>query len=257
MRYAVAVKQVPDTSQVSVDAEGSLIRAGVPSILDPYCENALRRIVALRRDGDSIDVFTMGPPQAEEALRRCIAIGADRAFLLTDRDFAGADTWATARTLTAFLQRYEQDADLYVFGRQALDGETGQVAAEVAELLEAQQFLYTRELEIGEEITAVQDYGAFVRRAEVPKGSIVSFGDVDPDGFLPTVDDILRARKADITRIGRVDVQLGLYSVGLRGSVTKIAGTRTSTGARRNVRIEITNPDTAADFIIKEGRALQ
>lgn len=257
MRFIVAVKQVPDTSQVTVDENGSLVRTGVPSMLDPYCENALRQVVSLRREGDTVDVFTMGPEQAEGALRRCIAIGADRAFLLTDRDFAGADTWATARTLTAFIQRYEQEADLIVFGRQALDGDTGQVASEVAELLQVQQFLYTERLEIGDGMTAVQDYGTFIRTSRVPKGSVVSFGNVDPSGFLPSVEGFLRARRAEITRLGRVDLQLGLYSVGLRGSVTRIKGTSTFSGTRRNIRIEISNPDTAADYIIKERRNLE
>ncbi len=256
MRAVVAVKQVPDTSVAAMGADGSIVRTGVPSVLDPYCENALRRIVACRREGDTIDVVSMGPPQAEATLRRCIAIGADRAFLLTDPDFAGADTWATSRTLAAFLQRHEADADLLVFGRQTLDGDTGQVPAEVAGILGVQQFLYTRSLEAGDPMVAVQDYGSFIRRTEVPRGSVVSFGDVDPCGFLPSVPDLLRARRADVVRMGRIDVQLGLYSVGLKGSATRILGTRSSDGARRNMRVEITNPDIAADLIIKEGRSL-
>ena len=91
MRFAVAVKQVPDTMEMSVDENGSLVRAGVPSILNPYDECALSRVLELRREGDEVVVFTMGPPQARQALERCLEMGADRAYLLTDRDFAGAD----------------------------------------------------------------------------------------------------------------------------------------------------------------------
>ena len=105
MRLLVAVKQVPDTTLIDVDENGNLKREGVPSILDPYSEHALETALGLRKEGDTITVVTMGPPQAESALRRCLELGADEAFLLSDRAFAGADVHATARTLSAFPQR--------------------------------------------------------------------------------------------------------------------------------------------------------
>ena len=120
LRFAVAVKQVPDTMEMSVDENGSLVRAGVPTILNPYDEYALARVLEMKEEGDEVVVFTMGPPQAESALRKCLELGADKAYLLTDRTFAGADVWATARTLTAFILKFIPDADLYVFGRQAI-----------------------------------------------------------------------------------------------------------------------------------------
>ena len=137
MRYAVAVKQVPDTMEMSVDENGSLVRAGVPSILNPYDEYALTRMLETRSEDDEVIVFTMGPPQAGDALVKCLELGADEAYLITDRAFAGADVWATARALTAFILKFVPDADLYVFGRQAIDGDTGQVPYEVAAQLGA------------------------------------------------------------------------------------------------------------------------
>ena len=95
MKFAVAVKQVPDTTLIDVDENGSLVRAGVPSVLDPYSEYAMERAVALREDGDSVIAVSMGPDQAESALFRCLEIGADEAYLLSDRAFAGADVHAT------------------------------------------------------------------------------------------------------------------------------------------------------------------
>ncbi len=258
MKYVVMVKQVPDTSSVTVAEDGSLVRAGVPSILDPYCERALRHILDLKRAGDTVIAVTMGPGQASEALRRCVSLGADEAYLLTDRDFAGADTWATARVLVAFITKFACDADLYVFGRQTIDGDTGQVPAEVAGLLDVRQFCYATSLSVGEDgFTAVQDYGGFVRTSEVPKGSVVAFGDVDPCGCIPSVEGFMRGLDAEVVEIGRVQLGLGLYSVGKRGSVTKIAETRTIKDGRRNMKVEISSPSSAADFILKEAKGLR
>ncbi len=255
MRYVVMVKQVPDTSSVTVAEDGSLVRAGVPSILDPYCEQALRHILALKRDGDTVSAVTMGPGQAAEALRRCIALGADDAYLLTDRDFAGADTWATARVLAAFIRKFACDADLIVFGRQTIDGDTGQVPAEVAGLLDVRQFSYAASISVGEDgFTAVQDYGDFLRTSQVPKGSVVAFGDVDPCGCIPSAEGFMEGLKAEIREIGRVELGLGLYSVGKKGSLTKIAETRTIKDGRRNMKVEISSPSSAADFILREAK---
>ena len=258
MRYVVAVKQVPDTMEMSVDENGSLVRAGVPSILNPYDEYALMRILGMRGEEDTVTVFTMGPPQAAEALRRCLELGADEAYLLTDRGFAGADVWATARTITAFILKFCPGADLYVFGRQAIDGDTGQVPYEVAAQLGVQQFAYTESLDIdGGSFVAVQDYGDMRRTSRVPLGSVVSFSAVDPNGVLPTIGDYLRARDAEIKEVDRVAVGLGVYSVGLKGSMTKIVSTRTSSGTRRNRKVEITDPHKGAGFIIDELEAVR
>lgn len=253
MRFVVFVKQVPDTMSVTVDEDGSLVRAGVPSILDPYSELALLRTLRIRGDDDEVVAVTMGPMQASDALRRCIELGADDSFLISDRDFAGADTWATSRTLAAYAGRYACDACLYVFGGRAIDGETGQVPFEFAALMDVQQFAYVTELSReGDGFVAVQDYGTFTRTARVPKGSVVAFGNVDPNGSIPTAEGYLRARGHEPHILNRIDVGLGLYSVGLKGSLTRIASTRTVQSARRNMMVEITDPSKAADIIIRE-----
>ena len=147
MRFVVFVKQVPDTYNVPLDENGSLIRAGVPSILNPYCEQALCSMLSLKKAGDTVSAVTMGPPGASEALRRCLELGADDATLLTDRDFAGADTYATSRVLAAYVGRFEQDADLLVFGRQAIDGDTAQVGPQIAEKLHLPQVTYVTDIQ--------------------------------------------------------------------------------------------------------------
>lgn len=258
MRFIVTVKQVPDTADVRMADDGTLVRAGVQSVMDPYSQSALMNILSMKRDGDTVAVVTMGPPQAEDVLRRCIGLGADDAYLITGRDFAGADTWATARVLAAFIERYERDADLYVFGRQAVDGDTGQVPAEVAQLIEAQQFYYTSSLKVSEEgFTAVQDYSAFIRTAKVPRGSVVSFNDADACGCLQSLAGYLRGSRADIRVLSRVDLGLGLYSVGSKGSKTTIVSSNRVRDGRKGMKVEISTPSVAADLIIKEAKAIR
>lgn len=255
MRFVVMVKQVPDTSQVKVDETGSLIRSGVPSVLDPYSERALMHILSIREPEDIVTVATMGPPQAEAALRRCIGLGADDAFLITDKSLAGADTWATARALAAFLSKIIGEYDICAFGRQTIDGGTGQVPSEVATILGVQQFCYATW--IRRDMTVEQDYGSFSRVCSAPKGSVVSFSDVDPSGAIQTAEGYLRGINAEIKKVDRVALGLGLYSVGLKGSTTKIVSTSAVSDTRKGMMVEISHPDTAADMILKEARSIQ
>ncbi len=131
MHCVVCVKQVPDTSEVRVDPRtNALIREGVPSIVNPDDLHALELAVRMREaHGGRVTALSMGPPQAEQALRRCLAQGADAAVLLTDRAFAAADTFATTHVLALAVRRLaaETPVDLILCGRQAIDGETGQV----------------------------------------------------------------------------------------------------------------------------------
>jgi electron transfer flavoprotein beta subunit len=121
MNIIVCIKQVPDTNEVKLDPKtGTLIRDGVPSIINPDDKSGLEAALVMKDQyGANITVLTMGPPQAEGALREALAMGADDAVLLTDRAFAGADTWATSLTLAKALEK--MDYDLIVAGRQAID----------------------------------------------------------------------------------------------------------------------------------------
>lgn len=256
MKILVAVKQVPDTSEVSVDENGSLVRAGVPSILDPYCEYALRKALSLKEKGDEVIAFTMGPPQAESALRRCLCLGADRACLLTDRAFAGADTWATSRAIAAFVQRHGCDADLLVFGQKASDGETGQVPFEVAQMLSVQQFAYAKDIERCKgSFLVTQDYGDVLRDCRVPRGSVVAFSDVDPCGTLMSISQRLEGAGKPVETMDRVGLGLGLYSVGLKGSRTKIVKTGTNDVRRKNRKAVVGDPSRVAELLKGEMEA--
>ncbi|NLG89294.1 MAG: electron transfer flavoprotein subunit beta/FixA family protein [Clostridiaceae bacterium] len=134
MKIVVCVKQVPDTTEVKIDpVKGTLIRDGVPSILNPDDANALEAALTMKENnpGSTVSVITMGPPQADYMLRECLAMGADAAYLLSDRVFSGADTCATSATLAAGIRKLG-GADIIITGRQAIDGDTAQVGPQVA-----------------------------------------------------------------------------------------------------------------------------
>jgi len=136
MNIVVCIKQVPGTTEIKIDPEtNTLVREGVPSIINPFDCYALEEAVRLReRCGGKVTVISMGPPQAEEALRETISLGADETILLSDRAFAGSDTWATAYVLSRAMARIA-DYDIIICGRQTLDGDTGQVGPGLSEML--------------------------------------------------------------------------------------------------------------------------
>ena len=127
MKIIVCVKQVPDTAEVRIDpVKGTLIREGVPSIMNPDDKAGLEAALGLKDTlGAHVSVITMGPRQAEEVLREALAMGADAAYLISDSAFSGADTWATSSTLAGAISKLEYD--LIITGRQAIDGDTAQV----------------------------------------------------------------------------------------------------------------------------------
>ena len=159
MKIIVCIKQVPDTNEVRIDQDkGTLIREGVPSIINPEDKNGLEAAVKLKEKfGGEVIVISMGPPQAEVALKEALAMGADEAILLSDRAFAGSDTWATAYTISQAIKEIG-DYDLIFCGRQAIDGDTAQVGPQIAENLDFNQLTYVSEIEI-------EDKNVKVRRA--------------------------------------------------------------------------------------------
>ena len=148
MNIVVCMKQVPDTTEVKIDpATGTLIREGIPSIINPDDKSGLEAALVLKdKVGARVTVLSMGPPQADLALREALAMGADEAVLLSDRAFGGADTWATSTTIAAALRKL--GFDLIVCGRQAIDGDTAQVGPQIAEHLGIPHVSYVSELEL-------------------------------------------------------------------------------------------------------------
>ncbi|MFC1770858.1 electron transfer flavoprotein subunit beta/FixA family protein, partial [Candidatus Margulisiibacteriota bacterium] len=144
----VCIKQVPDTVKVQINKEtNTLIREGVPSIINPFDENAIEAALQLKeQQADArIIVISMGPPQVEVALRQTIAMGVDEIVLISDRAFAGADTWATSYTLSQAIKQIG-NFDLILCGKQAIDGDTAQVGPGIAECLDIPQITFSKEI---------------------------------------------------------------------------------------------------------------
>ena len=159
LRIIVCIKQVPDTNEVKLDQEtGVLIRDGVPSIINPDDLCGIEAALSLKESyGCHVTVITMGPPQADVALREALAMGCDEAYLVTDRAFGGADTWATSQTLAGAAKMLGYD--LIITGRQAIDGDTAQVGPQIAEHLGIPQVTYAEDIKIQDDMT-----GLVVRR---------------------------------------------------------------------------------------------
>ncbi|MDD4155368.1 MAG: electron transfer flavoprotein subunit beta/FixA family protein [Candidatus Cloacimonetes bacterium] len=147
MKIIVCIKQVPDTTEVKIDSKtGTLIREGIPSIINPDDKAGIEAAIQLKEKYDAhITVLCMGPSQAETALKEAYAMGADRVILLSDRAFAGSDTWATSLTLSYAIKKL--DYDLIICGRQAIDGDTAQVGPQIAEHLNLPQVSYVTDIE--------------------------------------------------------------------------------------------------------------
>ncbi|MDO5549098.1 MAG: electron transfer flavoprotein subunit beta/FixA family protein [Eubacteriales bacterium] len=157
MKYIVCVKQVPDTSgKVAVKPDGTLDRASMATIINPDDKNAIEAALALKdQNGAEVIVVTMGPPPAEGMLREIMAMGADRAVLVSGREFGGSDTFATSQILAAAVNKIGVDEDDIVFcGRQAIDGDTAQVGPQIAEKLGIPQITYAADIKVeGKKVT--------------------------------------------------------------------------------------------------------
>jgi len=248
MNIAVCIKQVPDTTELRIDPEtNTLIRKGVPSILNPLDEFPLEAALRLREAaGGRITAFTMGPPQAAEVLRQAVAMGVDDAVLLSDRRFAGADTWATSKTLAAALAHCGP-FDLILCGKQAIDGDTAQVGPGIAAHLTIPQVTYVTGLQIAGEKTLrvhrLLDDGRAELEVRCPVLLTVLKEANEPR--LPTLAGRLRALRLDIPTLGAADLGLDPGEIGLNGSPTRVVRIRTPDVRRAHLRIEGDPRETA------------
>jgi len=203
MHAIVCIKQVPDTTEVSINPEtGTLIREGVPSIINPFDTYAIEEALLWREKfGGRVTVVSMGPPQAEDALREAIAMGADEAILLSDRAFAGADTLATAYTLAEAIKRIG-DYDLVICGRQAIDGDTGQVGPGIANRLGIPQLTYVSRIrQVDFENRTITVERLVEEGCEVVVSALPAVITVNKDINQPRYPDfkgVMRSRGADI-----------------------------------------------------------
>lgn len=226
MNIAVLIKQVPRTDKIKIDKEtGSLIRKGVESILNPYCEYGLDMAVSLRKryKNVKITVFTMGPANSELVLRRALALGADEAVLLNDKAFAGSDCWATAYTLTMGIKKALGTPDLIICGKQAIDGDTAQVPGEISSILNIPILPYILDIiEINEKIKVKceMENDLLILESQIP--AVITVGSGSNIRRMPSVDDVLKAYKAEIITLDSNDTSCDGSNIGLKGSPTRV-----------------------------------
>jgi electron transfer flavoprotein alpha/beta subunit len=227
MNIIVCVKQVPNTNDVKINHEtGTLIRDGVDSIINPDDLNALEEALQIKdsRDDVKVTVISMGPPQAKAALLEAVAMGADKAILISDRAFAGSDTWATATVLASAIRKLG-NYDIIFCGRQAIDGDTAQVGPEIAEFLDLPQITYVMDLKIQEDkVLATRSFesGSMIIESKMPV-------------LLSAIKELNHPRFMNITRIYEAhenkdmfeiwsaeDIEVDLTQIGVKNSPTKV-----------------------------------
>lgn len=252
MRIIVCVKQVPDAKTVRFDQEkGTLIRDGVDAVINPFDLHAIEAALQIReKAGGTVTVLSMGPPQAIDAIRESIAMGADAGILLSDRAFAGADTLATSYTLFKAIEKLG-GCDVVFCGKQAVDGDTAQVGPGLAvrlgipsitcinaiELIGDSRFRVTRMCEEGREIVEVAPPVLFTvpTTLNTPR--------------LPSLKGKMKAKKTDIPVWGAEDIAADPGRIGLTGSPTKVVSTHVPTFNARREILDGT-PDEQVDALI-------
>lgn len=224
MKIVVCIKQVPDTTEVKLDpVTGTLIREGVPSIMNPDDKGGLELALELKdKYNAEVTVITMGPMQAEAVLREAFAMGADKAILLTDRKFAGADTLATSNALAGAIRTLEYD--LVITGRQAIDGDTAQVGPQIAEHLDLPQVSYLQNLKYDGKKTftikkATEDGYQVV---EVDSPCLVTVLATANQARYMTVRGIVEAFDKPVEVMGADKIDVDESKLGLKGSPTKV-----------------------------------
>jgi len=230
MLVVACVKQVPDTTQIQVDpVTGTLIREGVPFIMNPFDSHALEESLKLKEEhGFRVAVISMGPPSAEVTLRKALALGADEAILLSDRAFGGADTLATSFVLAEAVRRLGQEEEVGVVlcGKQTIDGDTAQVGPGIATRLGfAQLTLVDRVLSVDPEARRLKARRKLEGRheiVEVPLPAVISVVREINRPRYPTVPMRLMAEEAAVTLWDNNVMGLEEESIGLKGSATQV-----------------------------------
>lgn len=223
MNIVVCVKQVPDTTVVKIDPKtGTLIRDGVPSIINPEDKHALEAALQLKEaHGGKVTVVSMGLPMAKAALREALCMGADEAILLTDRALGGADTLATSKALAGVIKKL--DYDIVFAGRQAIDGDTAQVGPEIAEHLNIPQVTYVQDVKVeGDSLIvnrALEDGHQIV---EVKTPCLLTAIETLNEARYMNVANIFATNDNDIKVMSADDIDVDKSELGLKGSPTKV-----------------------------------
>lgn len=253
MNMLVCVKQVPDTTEIKINPEtNTLIRDGVPSIVNTFDGFALE-IAARIKDinpGSRIIVISMGPEQAKAALRECLSVGGDKAYLISDRSFGGSDTLATSYILSKAIKKLEElegRFDIIFCGKQAIDGDTAQVGPEIAEHLGYPQITYAVEVSAGDKIVRVKrETTDFYEVLETDLPCVITATKPSFEPRYPTIKSKMAANRAEISTLTASSFELDINRAGLKGSPTKVKKSFTPSLIKTGIRIQEESGEAAA-----------
>lgn len=259
MNILVCVKQVPDTTEIKIDpVKNTLIREGVPSILNPFDGYALEAAARIKdkHPNTKIVVLSMGPEQAKAVLKECLAIAADKAYLVSDRAFGGSDTLATSYIISHTIKKIEElegPFDVIFCGKQAIDGDTAQVGPELAEHLGYPQVTYGLEAELQGDLLRVKketEDGAEIVGIKYP--CVVTYTKPAWDPRFPTIKSKLAANRAQIPTLTAADLPtIDLTHAGLKGSPTKVKRTFVPQKKAGGIRIQEKSGEDSAMKLLK------
>lgn len=252
MKIIVCMKQVPNTTEIKIDpVTNTLKRDGVPSIINPDDKAALEVALNLKEQtGATVSVVSMGPAQAEIALREALAMGADEAWLITDRAFAGSDTLATSTIIAAAVKKL--GFDLIIAGRQAIDGDTAQVGPQIAEHLGIPQITYVAGVEYDAASGAFEVKRQFEDRYQLLEVKGKALFTMLSDAVKPrymSVNGIVAQENKEVGKITFNDITVDPADIGLKGSPTKVKSTATKQFDENREILEL-DPAAAAKAII-------
>ena len=227
MKIVVCIKQVPDTTDIKIDpVTNTLIREGVQSIINPFDLYAIEEAVKLKElfqhENATVTALTMGPPQAETALRDAVALGVDNIILLSDRKFAGSDTLATSLTLATAIKKIG-DVDIIFFGQQAIDGDTAQVGPGVAAHLNIEQVCFVSNIKLEQDNVVVErlmEDGYDTLYTQLPL--VVTVVKQINTPRLPSLRGKKNAKSVELTTWNANDLGLDEANIGLNGSPTQV-----------------------------------
>jgi electron transfer flavoprotein beta subunit len=252
MNIIVCLKQVPNTTEIKIDpVTNTLVREGVESILNPFDTYAIEEAVRLKEQhGGTITAISMGPPQVESALREAVSLGVDEIILLSDRKFAGADTWATSYTLSAAIAKLGS-FDLIITGQQAIDGDTAQVGPGIAAHLKLPQTCFVRKVDSfdGRKMVVQRLLEDGSDKVEMCLPALISVVKEINNPRLPSLRGKMRSKSVELKVWNCDDLGLDEKLVGLNGSPTQVMHIFTPKHDKRTEKFE-GDPDQAVEKII-------
>lgn len=254
-KIVVFVKQVPDTDDIRWTEHNTIQREGLDSVINPYDIGAIQlaKNVKFLIPGSEIIAATMGPKQAEAVIKQAIAMGCDRGYLLSDKQFAGSDTLATAYVLSQFIKTTVPDCKLVICGQQAVDGDTAQTPSSLAEKLNIQQIGSVTALK-----TINEDYSVWMKNTCSYKQEIkvqhpcliaTTLKDVE---IVPDIKGYIKAQNTEITILGASDINTDANCTGISGSPTQVKKAFRPVIERQTELIENVSSDDVAEFLTNE-----